>query len=88
MNRITKEEFCQKTKTHEDCWIFHEERMKDNQIPESYGLWEEDGIYYFCNGTDTVWKFRDMKKYGEIWVSHSVLLDWVWSIWSTWTVYD
>ena len=90
-SEISKEEFCKKIRTPENCWIF------ENPGKDAYFLNENDNRYVYWNGKDTLYKFKDMKEYGEIWMSQmstdatgmcTTCGLWDWPIYNTWMVYD
>ena len=87
-SEISKEEFCKKIRTPENCWIF------ENPGKDAYFLNVNDEQYIYWNGRDTLYKFKDMKEYGEIWMSQiptdgtRVYPACEWSLYNTWTVYD
>ena len=87
-SEISKEEFCKKIRTPENCWIF-ENPGKDACFLNMYDEW-----YIYWNGKDTLYKFKDVKEYGEIRMSQ-ISTDATgmrptseWSLYNTWTVYD
>ena len=88
---ISKEECCEKTKTPPDCWIFNEAPDKEHRFWVDQEEPREDW-YYLDNGTNTIYRFADMAKYGygEIWMSKTNKNEEKarWSMWSTWEQYD
>lgn len=83
--KISKKEFCKQIRTEEDNWIFEKQK---NPL---YWHNVEDDSYYFNNGIDTVYRFKDMPEYGEIWMTKWDTKEFnypKWTIWSTWAQYD
>lgn len=85
---ITKEEFCEKTHTGPECWIFH--NVKNPKFWEDREDGREDW-YYMDNAIDTIYRFKDMPQYGEVWMSKMDRKTGEWfcrGLWGTWTQYD
>ena len=92
---ITKDEFCELTKTSKDCWMFRKNYVGPNPV-----FWKtEDGIVFFDNDNGEIHKFKIAEEYGEVWVSLRIYSDYSqvgsrviwesssWSLWSTWSEY-
>ena len=80
---ITKEEFCERTHTSKNCWIF--ETPDAERLHFSYEVVDNETIYYLDDGKGGIRRFKDMPAYGEIW--SSTLVQNKWSLWNTWSVY-
>ena len=78
---LSKEEFCEKTHTTPNGWLFE-------KAGPDYSMFEYAGFVYFDDGNGELRRFKDMKEYGEIWSSVKKVNDGVWSIWSTWKEYS
>lgn len=85
---ITMEEFLEATRTKADCWLFKDngpERNFRKRIPNP-GDDEQEVIYYFDDGKDTIHRFKEME--GEIWHADR---PWsrqgivCWGLWQPWT---
>ena len=82
--KITKAEFCEKTHTSEDCWIFEPDKIGKKPL-----FFEaENGEVYFDNDQDRVYKFKKMDKYGEVWMTEKPYGIKKWDIYGTWTQLD
>ena len=85
---ITKEEFCEKTHTSENCWIFKNQGEYVRFWCESIEG-REDYYYYFDSNNAITHRFKDMPEYGEVYhaVAESHNGQRMWSMWSTWCQY-
>lgn len=85
---ISKEEFCEKTRTTKDCWIWRTFNEKYAKFWEDREPGREDW-YYLDTGTDRIYRFKDMPQYGEIWMSMTPrnVKKAQWDMWNTWTQY-
>lgn len=86
--RITKEEFCEKTRTQSDDHTLFGRMDKDNcrfwhDMPpyDIYHTW------YYYNGIDRVWKFQVQGKYGEIYMATKLYEDDKYGPWTPWKIH-
>ena len=79
----TKEDFCKNTHTSDNCWMFQEVNPKSK-------FYSSRGMYYFDNGINKIRRFKDMPKYGEVWISVADRIGTEvgqFGIWTVWTQY-
>ena len=85
---ITVKEFLDGTGISIGCWIF-QNRGSDHKTFKTKAH-DHPTIYFYDNGLGTVWKFKKMPEYRELWVSKWDKLSEKpeWSMWSTFKIFN